>query len=139
MSVRKVLPLKGLVRRYVVINAFLFTAANPTPLSLAAILDHPQVEPWLKVLLAALWLGVLTAVLRQTVCGFRALGRVPVHCLILAFVCLLWACADLLLAAPLVLITFLQVAGGLVLTIGNVSGYYVRQLSGQSPVLKTPP
>jgi len=139
MSVRKVLPWKGLVRRYVAINAFIFAAANPTPLSLAALLQHPLLAPALKVLIGALWLGAMAALLRQTVCGFRALGAVPLGFLLLATGCLLFACANQLLAAPLVMKTFFQVAAGLVLTVGNVAAYYVRQLSGQSPVLKSPP
>jgi hypothetical protein len=139
VSVRKVLPLSGLLRRYVWINACLFTLANPTPLSLASLLQHPLVAPGLKVLLAALWLGTMAALLRQAVCGFRALGRVPVGFLLLTCGCLLQAVADPLLAAPVLLMSFVQVTAGLLLTVGNVAAYYVRQVSGQSPVLKTPP
>jgi hypothetical protein len=139
MSVRKVLPLKGLIRRYVAINAFIFALANPTPLSLAALLQHPLLAPALKILIGAVWLGAMTALLRQMICGFRALGAVPLGFLLLAAGCLLLACANQLLAAPLALMTFFQIAAGLVLTVGNVAAYYVRQLSGQSPVLKSPP
>lgn len=139
MSVRKVLPVSGLVRRYVGINACLFTLANPTPLSLAALLQHPLVAPGLKVILATLWAGIMASLLRQALCGFRALGRVPVGCLVLTGACLLHAAADPLLAAPVLLTSFVQVALGLLLTLGNVAAYYVRQVSGQSPVLKTPP
>lgn len=139
MSVRKILPLSGLIRRYVWINACLFTLANPTPLSLAALLQHPLVAPGVKVLVAALWLGIMGALLRQAVCGFRALGRVPLGLLLLTGGCLLYAVTDRLLAAPVLLMSSIQVAGGLLLTVGNVAAYYVRQVSGQSPVLKTPP
>lgn len=139
MSVRKVLPISGLVRRYVWINACLFALANPTPLSLTALLQHQLVAPGLKVLLATVWWGVMAALLRQAVCGFRALGRVPTGCLILTCGCLLHAVAEPLLAMPVLLMSFVQVAAGLLLTFGNVAAYYVRQVSGQSPVLKTPP
>ncbi|HAS51097.1 MAG TPA: hypothetical protein DCS21_04925 [Gammaproteobacteria bacterium] len=137
-SVKK-LHLTGIKHRFFLIFLFLFLIDNPTTVSVVEFLRTGDAPFTLQITVVVVTCTVLIVLLRHTWTAMRLLGHAAVVLLILALASLLWYLQEWIILsettryfAKLLVIT-------VVLTFGQVLPFYVRQLSGISPVLKYPP
>ncbi len=137
-SVKK-LYLTGVKHRFFLIFLFLFLIDNPTRISIVEFCRASDTPATLRITVALVTCAVLIVLLRHTWTAMRLLGHATVALLVLALASLLWYLQEWIILsettryfAKLTVIT-------VVLTFGQVLPFYVRQLSGISPVLKYPP
>ena len=139
MAVRKTLPLPRAGARFLWINILLVTLYNPSPLSAVMLIGSPEFPPAIRAVVLAGYTVALLVLGRQAWCGFRALGVMTSTLLALGLIALVWTLADALLATSAGVIATVILVGSILLSVGQVSAYYARQFSGQSPCLKVPP
>lgn len=138
-SVHGALEHGGLRRRFAWITLFLFLLHNPTPYT---ILEYVQKESELfalRVSVGLVSLVILIVLVRQTWTGLRLLSPLAVSSLGLALASLIWYLWDWVDLNETTRYLAQLAVFSLLLTFGQVVSYYVRQFSGQKPVLKKPP
>ena len=139
MAVRKTLPLPRAGARCLGINILLVTLYNPSPRSAVMLVGSPEFPLAIRAVVLAGYTVALLVLGRQAWCGFRALGVVTSTLLVLGLIALVWTLADALLATFAGMVATVILVGSILLSVGQVSAFYARQFSGQSPCLKVPP
>ncbi len=138
-SVRRKLPLASILARFLLVAFLVFATFNPSYYSILTWLlsdfSHPSVKALIAFGLALTWLIVLRI-------SFAGLGRLGWTYVGLAILVLTLLEAQFALLRPFstyLLVVMSELALAVVLTFGLVLSYWVRQASGQSAVVKTPP
>jgi hypothetical protein len=103
------------------------------------LIGSPEFPLAIRAVVLAGYTVALLVLGRQVWCGFRALGVMTSTLLALGLIALVWTLADALLATSAGVIATVILVGSILLSVGQVSAYYARQFSGQSPCLKVPP
>jgi hypothetical protein len=141
MAKKRNLPLRSAAMRFVATTAFAFSFYNPGGLHAVALLGSDALNFWPKLIVLTSYAAGALILGRVAWCGLDPFGRwVP---LVLG-VGVAAPLADFYIFAPGTFsygsaVTFALLALCIVLTLGQVAAYYIRQVSGQSLVLKIPP
>ena len=130
MAKKRNLPLRSAAMRFVATTAFAFSFYNPGGLHAVALLGSDALNFWPKLIVLTSYAAGALILGRVAWCGLDPFGRWVPLVLGVGFAAPL---ADFYIFAPG---TF---SYGSVLTLGQVAAYYIRQVSGQSLVLKIPP
>lgn len=139
MAKRRTMSLRSAVSRLVAVTSLTFSFYNPSGLHAVALLRADVIGTWPKLLVAAGYLTAFAILFRLAWCGLDPFGRWVPLVLSLGVGVLLWDHRAFAWASPgaaTVVVVLLLCLG---LTVGQVAAYYIRQVSGQQPVLKTPP
>lgn len=139
MAKPKDIGLRSTALRFVAISGWMLSFYNPSGLHALALLRHDAVGAWPKLLVLTTYAAVLLILVRLAQCGLDPFGRFVPLVAALGFGVLLWRYSGPAWTSVGAASTFVLLLVGAVLTLGQVSAYYVRQASGQKPVLKTPP
>ena len=137
-SIKK-LHLSGINHRFFLIFLFLFLIDNPTRISIIEFLRASDAPATLQMTVAIVTCTVLIVLLRHTWTAMRLLGNFTVVLLVLALASLLWYLQKWIILSEITRYFAKLLVITVVLTFGQVLPFYVRQLSGISPVLKYPP
>lgn len=138
-NVRRKLPWPGVLARCLLTTSLVFLTFNPSYYSISTWLlsksSMLSVKAFAAFALALLWLIVL----RISLAGLGRLGLayIALSLLILALIEAQFSFLSFFSAYALLLLVELGLA--LTLALGLVFSYWVRQASGQSPVVKRPP
>jgi hypothetical protein len=141
MAKKRNLPLRSAAMRFVATTAFAFSFYNPGGLHAVALLGSDALDFWPKLLVLTGYAAGALILGRVAWCGLDPFGRwvplvlgVGVAALLVDFH--LFAPGDFSYGST---VTFGLLALCFILTLGQVAAYYIRQVSGQSLVLKQPP
>lgn len=138
-NVRRKLPLASVLARFLFVAFLVFATFNPSYYSILTwIVSSPSllsIKALIAFALALCWLIVLRLSLAGL--GWFGLAYVVGAFVILALLELQFEW--LRLFSDYTLLLLVQLAVAIVLTFGLVFSYWVRQASGQSPVVKRPP
>ncbi len=138
-QVRKKLPFSSVVLRTLLVMFLVFATVNPSKYTLTTWVIASDAPLSVRLLVAFTIFAVWIAVLRIAWQGLRAFGFILVL-LVLVILGLLevqFGIIDQLSGVGLNLAILFTVVG--LISLGIVGSYFVRGISGQSPVVKTPP
>ncbi len=137
-SVRKKLPLASVAARFLLVAFFVFATLNPSYYSLSTWMlsgfSLLSAKAFIAFGLALSWLILL----RMSVEGLGRLGLAYVGFAFLALLLFEVQFGLLRLLSTYTLLLLAELALAIILTLGLVFSYWVRQASGQSAVVKIP-
>jgi len=138
-QVRRNLPLASVAARFLLVALLVFATVNPSHYSILTWIMSASAFLSLKAViafgLALAWLILL----RISLAGLGWLGLAYVGMAFLALALLEAQFKLLRLFSSFTLLIMAELALAIVLTFGLVFSYWVRQASGQSPIVKRPP
>ena len=140
MAIRKKnIEWRGVVGRFLLISSFVFSIYNPLGFDVILLVKSGALGLWPTLLVLAFYGAICLVLARQTWCGLDPFGRYVPLVLGLGVGVLLWDYSRGAWSwSGTTLVTILLIISA-VLTLGQVSAYYIRQAIGQQPVLKQPP
>lgn len=139
MAIRKRLDRGSTLRYFILIASFLFLVHNPTNVSALEFIRDQSFRVELRITLTVLILAALIVLLRHMWTAFRLLDISTIIAIVLGTVSLLWFIQEWVTQNYMTrYLTSLTVISAY-LTLGQILPFYVRQLSGQSSILRHPP
>ncbi len=138
-QVRLKIPLWGIVARFLLVALLTFGVYNPSSFTITAWLVTSDANTAVRTLIAISIVIIWLVVLRVSLAGLGRFGAFLVACLLVIFGIVELNMRLLSSMSPFVLIVLGQLFFCAVITFGLVLSYFIRQLTGQSQVVKIPP